>query len=328
MSLFKIRDYDTEAKERRTAHVVGKTAGVFLFLIAGIFTLSIADSYLLRGSSLASVISAVLVDLANSDRTVQKLGGLTVNPVLTAAAQAKADDMAAKSYFAHVSPEGLNSWHWFKQAGYTFLYAGENLAVDFSDSSDVEQAWMNSPTHRANILDGHFTEVGIATAEGTLEGHRTTFVVQMFGTPAQASAPLAQVKTLSSPKEATAPALATTKPVAGVAQASSSALALATVATGTQQVLGTEADSILPPAPASWWQHLLASPKTVLHYGYYVLTILLLVLIAFITELEFHKRHMRHVALCTMLFVLMIGLSVLADFVFFSTPVIAAFRAM
>ena len=48
------------------------------------------------------------------------------------AAQAKADDMATKGYFAHTSPDGKNSWYWFKQAGYTFTYAGENLALDFS----------------------------------------------------------------------------------------------------------------------------------------------------------------------------------------------------
>jgi len=47
-----------------------------------------------------------------------------------------------------------------------FTYAGENLAVDFSDSQDVTTAWLNSPEHRANIMDTHFTQFGIAIATG------------------------------------------------------------------------------------------------------------------------------------------------------------------
>jgi hypothetical protein len=296
-------------------------------LVFGVFGLSITDAYLLRNSSLAAVISSVLVDLANNDRSGEKLGGLTVSPVLTAAAQAKADDMAAKGYFAHTSPDGKSSWYWFQQAGYTFLYAGENLAVDFSDSSDVEQAWMNSPAHRANILDAHFTQVGIATAQGVFEGHSTTFVVQMFGTPSAVAAP---VRVVSAPSEPTAPALATTKPVAPTARPGAAVaqkvapVAAVAKALATTRVLGSEADSILPPAPATWWQHLLASPKLLLEYAYYALACVILVLLAYVTELEFHKRHLRHVAAVALLLVLMTGLFVCADFIFFSTPVIAA----
>ncbi len=64
---------------------------------------------------------------------------LAVNPVLERAAQAKADDMAAKSYFSHNSPDGVTPWFWLNQAGYVFTYAGENLAANFSDSIDVEK---------------------------------------------------------------------------------------------------------------------------------------------------------------------------------------------
>jgi uncharacterized protein YkwD len=308
-------------KTSNTPYVMGGMLGLLAFLILGVFSLSLVDTYLLRSTSLAAVISATLVDLTNTDRGVDNLGGLTVSPLLTAAAQAKANDMATKGYFAHVSPDGLNSWYWFKQAGYTFIYAGENLAVDFSDSADVETAWMNSPTHRANILDGNFTQIGIATAQGTYQGHPTTFVVQMFGTPSPTSAPVATVRTITSPTEPTAPALATTKAVAAVAVAPKA------VATTVARVLGTQADSILPPPPASWWQHLLASPKTMLQYAYYGLAGAILVLLAFVTELEFHRRHMRHLVAVAILFALMAGLFVLADVTFFSTPVIAAFSA-
>lgn len=136
-----------------------------------------------RNSYLAAVASRVLVDLTNQERSQTSLASLTINPVLTQAAQAKAHDMATKGYFAHTSPEGITPWHWFSSVGYTYVYAGENLAINFSDSSEVDRAWMNSPAHRANIVNGNFTEIGIATEEGVYNGKQTTFVVQLFGRP-------------------------------------------------------------------------------------------------------------------------------------------------
>ncbi|MEK7613729.1 MAG: CAP domain-containing protein [Patescibacteria group bacterium] len=147
-----------------------------------------------QDSFLAAVVASVLVDLANGDRAGEGLHGLSVNPTLVEAAQAKADDMARAGYFSHNSPDGKTPWYWFGEAGYQFSYAGENLAVFFGDSADVERAWMNSPSHRANILSSNFTEIGIATAEGYYQGQPTVFVVQMFGAPATKK-PLATVQT-------------------------------------------------------------------------------------------------------------------------------------
>lgn len=134
-------------------------------------------------SFFASLIPDVLIDLTNNNRTSDNLVLLTTNPLLTEAAQLKANDMATKGYFAHTSPEGVTPWYWLNEAGYSYTRAGENLAVDFSDSQDVVTAWMNSPSHRANIENGNFTEIGIATAKGMFNGHETTFVVQFFGKP-------------------------------------------------------------------------------------------------------------------------------------------------
>ena len=153
---------------------------VCLFVAAGVVERMVRE---MGSPYVAAVISAVLVDLANNDRAALALPELKVNPVLAAAAQAKANDMAAKSYFSHTSPEGFDSWHWFKEAGYDYQYAGENLAVNFSESSDVEKAWMSSPTHRDNIMSSKYAEIGIATAVGTYKGKTVTFAVQMFGTP-------------------------------------------------------------------------------------------------------------------------------------------------
>lgn len=129
----------------------------------------------------AAVITAVLIDLANDSRVGAQAPHLTYNAQLQAAAQLKANDMAAKGYFAHQSPDGKMPWDWISLVGYPYVYAGENLAVDFNDSKEVNQAWLNSPTHRSNLLNPHFTEIGIATAEGVYQGRPTTFVVQLFG---------------------------------------------------------------------------------------------------------------------------------------------------
>ncbi|MFA6463971.1 MAG: CAP domain-containing protein [Candidatus Paceibacterota bacterium] len=132
---------------------------------------------------LASVLPAVLDDLTNQNRQSEHLAVLTVNPSLNKVAQLKANDMAKNSYFAHVSPEGKAPWYWFKQVGYNYVYAGENLAVDFTDSQDIAKAWMNSPTHKANILEKAYTEIGTGIATGTYQGKATIFVAQVFGKP-------------------------------------------------------------------------------------------------------------------------------------------------
>ena len=138
---------------------------------------------------LASVLPGVLATLTNEDRKENGAGELMTDALLAKAAQMKADDMAAKGYFAHVDPEGRAPWYWLQKAGYAYTYAGENLAVDFVDSEDVEVAWMNSPTHRANIVKPQYTRIGIGTARGTYQGKETTFVVQFFATPKAAVAP-------------------------------------------------------------------------------------------------------------------------------------------
>jgi uncharacterized protein YkwD len=170
-------DHKPHFLRERSVLVILAIASILLFA-------SVIGTYVVKNSKfLAAIQSAFLVDLANEDRAEQGAGKLVMNEELVLAAQFKANDMAQKSYFAHTSPEGLTPWHWFGQAGYDYIYAGENLAVNFNRSEDVQRAWMNSPLHRANILNNRYKEIGIATAEGMYKGEKTTFVVQMFGTP-------------------------------------------------------------------------------------------------------------------------------------------------
>ncbi len=133
--------------------------------------------------AISAIYGSVLVNLVNRDRSLQNLSNLKVNPLLEIAADLKAKDMAAKGYFAHNTPDGKNPWDFIDQSGYKYVYAGENLAVNFLDSDEIHRAWMNSPTHRFNIVNPKYTEIGIATSTGIYKGRQAIFVVQMFGTP-------------------------------------------------------------------------------------------------------------------------------------------------
>lgn len=144
-----------------------------------------------KGSYLAAVLPAVLASMTNDQRVNNNAPTLSENSLLDKAAQLKAEDMAKRGYFAHNTPEGYLPWYWLDKVGYKYSHAGENLAVNFNDSKDVVDAWMNSPTHRANIVKAIYTETGLGVAEGVYEGRPAIFVSQFFATPDVA--PTAQV---------------------------------------------------------------------------------------------------------------------------------------
>jgi hypothetical protein len=125
-----------------------------------------------------------VVELTNQKREENGLAPLTINSKLNEAAQRKAGDMFAFDYWAHNSPSGRNPWSFFQEVNYQYLYAGENLARDFMNSNSVVDAWMASPSHRDNLLNNRYQEIGLAVVNGTLDGVETTLVVQLFGTPA------------------------------------------------------------------------------------------------------------------------------------------------
>jgi uncharacterized protein YkwD len=133
-------------------------------------------------NNLSAVLSGEVIALTNAER--QNVGDqvLVENAKLNAAAQAKAEDMATRGYFSHVGPDGKEPWTWIKESGYAYRFAGENLAVRFENSSDVVNAWMASPTHKANIVKSAYQEIGVGVAQGIYEGSPATFVVQYFGT--------------------------------------------------------------------------------------------------------------------------------------------------
>lgn len=122
-----------------------------------------------------------LLEFTNERRS--KLGEppLRLNEELANAASSKAKDMFAKDYWAHRSPDGKTPWFFIKQAGYDYIYAGENLARGFTTASDIVDAWMASETHRENVVSSNYTDIGFAVEKGALNGEETVLVVQMFG---------------------------------------------------------------------------------------------------------------------------------------------------
>lgn len=137
--------------------------------------------YFPKNSFFADITKNSLITFANNSREGSGLQPLTENPVLDRAAYMKAQDMLKNEYFAHSSPSGLNPWYWFKLSGYNYRFAGENLAIGFLDSGEVHEAWLDSPSHKANILNNKYKEIGIAVLKGTFQGAQTTVVVQLFG---------------------------------------------------------------------------------------------------------------------------------------------------
>lgn len=175
---------------------------IFLFIIV-IELAFLAQVFIVfdKTKFLAAVLPGVLTNLTNNIRTENNIGQLAENELLRKAAQMKADDMAKRGYFSHNTPEGKTPWYFLEQVGYKYSYAGENLAVNFFESSDVSLAWMNSQSHRANIIKKDYTEIGIAVANGVYEGKNTVFVVQFFGTPAKLSESVNDNKTNQIQKE-------------------------------------------------------------------------------------------------------------------------------
>lgn len=143
----------------------------FLF----IFTIDISFAYATQ------ITPGKMVELTNGSRSEAGLGTLDVDERLEEAAKMKANDMLINQYFEHTSPEGVTPWFWFEKAGYEYVYAAENLAIDFVTAEGAHKALMESTGHRENILGQNYKEIGIAVVSGEFEGKDTILIVEEFG---------------------------------------------------------------------------------------------------------------------------------------------------
>lgn len=197
-----------------------------------------------------------LLGSTNVKRQDAGLSALQLNTTLSQAAAAKAADMFANNYWAHNSPSGKTPWDFINASGYRYTLAGENLAKNFQSSDGVVDAWMNSETHKANLLKAGYNDVGFAVVNGVLNGEETTLVVQMFG--ATKSAPIANVPQVQAQEPQAAPVAQTTpaaEPVKPIVIPNEPVVTQAPVEASTEPV------SVVPLDPAPTFMSVATTPR-------------------------------------------------------------------
>jgi len=172
----------TKTKFKLKIDILARTAILFfiLFLIAvNSDAVLAADPYYKN----PRITTEKMLNLTNQSREEKELSVLIVNQKLTDAAEAKVSDMFKYQYFDHNSPSGVTPWDWIKGAKYDYRYAGENLAIDFITAEGAHKALMASDSHRKNIMNRNYTEVGIAVKEDIFKGRDSIIIVMEFGSP-------------------------------------------------------------------------------------------------------------------------------------------------
>ncbi len=308
-------------KKRPHEHITHPRSIVFFAIIAVfLFIGALFHSVVLKNSDLlGSIYPRVLVSLANSDRQASSLGVLTTNSTLEEVARMKAEDMATRGYFSHNTPEGEEPWYWFRKAGYEYEYAGENLAINFSDSEEVQKAWMNSPTHRANIMNGKFAEVGIATAEGTYQGRSAVFVVQSFGTPKKKVVTPTEVFAVESTKVGEVDTREISEEEINEETTKSTATSTFLAEVDTTDVAGVETSfAETRSTKPSFWDMVLTNPEKVVSIFYSVMggAVLLSLILILFSEIKHH--HLRSAMVSSFFIILLITLFVVYRYSIFS----------
>lgn len=157
-----------------------------LYLLLAIFIKLAGTSALFimfpNPAKFAQILAREMIVLTNAEREKFGVHSLRENQLLASSALQKGKDMMAREYFAHDTPEGKKPWSWIDRAKYDFVYAGENLAIDFSSAELVHKAFIKSPAHQKNILNEKYLDIGVAVIPGEFSGRKTELLVQFFGT--------------------------------------------------------------------------------------------------------------------------------------------------
>lgn len=119
-----------------------------------------------------------IVDLTNQRRAEHGLPALSINQKINNAAQVHANDLAARDVMSHTGGDGSNAGQRLDNQGYYWTAWGENVATGYSNAAATVEAWMNSPSHRQNILSSVYNEIGVGLAYAA-DG--SSYWVQDFG---------------------------------------------------------------------------------------------------------------------------------------------------
>ncbi len=179
--------HHTNNQRAKLLHPSALVVVMAVFLVIQFTITKVAVSYPQILGYASQIPPEEIIRLTNVERSTRGLTAVVYDAKLSAAAAHKAADMFARDYWAHVSPAGTQPWAFITDSGYEYRYAGENLARDFADPGSVVKAWMNSPSHRENLLNARYADIGVAVVDGKLSGRETTLVVQMFGTKLSAA---------------------------------------------------------------------------------------------------------------------------------------------
>lgn len=174
-----------EGNDHRPHAVRPKALKIYSALLIGLklfITIFLYSSYP-TVAYFSELTAETVFRLTNSARSTSGEKTLTLNSQLSVAAKAKAEDMLRAGYFDHTGPDGKKFWQWIREAGYSYTTAGENLAMDFSSAESAQNALLDSPSHRANILRSTYRDIGLGIAQGMMNGRNTTVLVELFATP-------------------------------------------------------------------------------------------------------------------------------------------------
>ena len=156
-------------------------------VIIAVFVLLLPEQAFLMPDIL-SVEQDKIIYLTNELREKNDLPRLAENLKLYSSSALKSEDMIKYNYFSHTGPDNHVLSYFLHQAEYDYTVAGENLAVGYFDAESMMKAWQASPSHRANLLDKDYTEIGVSMAKGIYLGGSTVFAAQHFGQPRNTAA--------------------------------------------------------------------------------------------------------------------------------------------
>ncbi len=183
-----VRDFFIPNKNNNHKPKILRSRSLIAMILTAVFLKMTVLGYLFliypQGAQMSADLAKQITELTNRDRAAQGLPPLRIDPVLNASALERAKDLIMRNYFSHISPDGKKPWDWIDRAKYPYLYVGENLAMNFITAEAVEKALMDSPSHRKNILNKRYKDMGVAVVSGMLDGKQTNVLVELFASRA------------------------------------------------------------------------------------------------------------------------------------------------
>lgn len=182
-AIFKDYFIPNDNNENRPKILRPKQLAIIAILLVTLKIFSIGYLFLVyqESAQMSETSVSQILALTNAARTSEGIPALNLNPALNKAAQTKAEDMAINNYFSHTSPDGRKPWDFVNRSEYAYLLIGENLAINFIQADDAHTALMESPSHRKNILNTKYSDIGLAIISGKLDGNNTNILVEIFG---------------------------------------------------------------------------------------------------------------------------------------------------